>query len=692
MGPVCRCAGPGSRHYRGAARRGSILHALRFLEAQGNRLYLSLGPLPSRRDPTVDPPDRDLGRQGPASTAHASVPSNRKTGSQDKSRRWHSIARRLRAALRLRNLYLLRAELRFAPSESQRLLALTAGVGVACGLAAVAFHLSIRMLESKLIEPAMAAPGRSWMVWTVVTPTVGAIVCGLVLQYVVPNARGSGIPQVKVAFAREAGLLRMRDSVGKFLVGALQLGSGSSLGREGPTVQICAGIASRLGRLANVSPASLRRLLPVGAAAGIAAAFNAPIAAVTFTIEEVVGTLDQTVLSGVIVAAALAAVIERSVLGEHPVFDVPRAYGLHHASSLLVYALIGAGAAVAGLTFTDSLLRLRVQFRKMEAIPPWLRPGIGGLVTGILAVSLMRFLQVRGVTGGGYDTLGNALTGTLAVRVMAILCVAKIVATVVSYASGGAGGIFAPALFIGGTLGGAIGTLDQVLLGHVDDPIGAFALVGMGAAFAAIIRAPMTSVLIIIEMTGGYSLILPLMIANMTAYILARHWRPTPIYEALLEQDGIHLKPHAPTDVLDAMPLGSIVERPSAVPSFSPGTLARSVTKTSSESRARDVYPVLDDAKKLVGIIVADDLAVLASEPALIGLTTASDLMRPPVSVHPDDDLRTALDAMVAIGAREVPVTDLDGRFVGFVDEATIARAYLHAHHTTRESERPGGS
>src|SRR5882672_8679735 len=158
------------------------------------------------------------------------------------------------------------------------------------------------------------------------------------------NARGSGIPQVKVAFATGGGRLRLRDSIGKFLIGALQIGSGSSLGREGPTVQICAGIASRLGRWAGVSPTSLRRLLPVGAAAGIAAAFNAPIAAVTFTIEEVVGNLDQTVLSGVIVAAAFAAVIERSVLGTHPVFSIPQTYGLHHASSLLVYALIGVAA------------------------------------------------------------------------------------------------------------------------------------------------------------------------------------------------------------------------------------------------------------------------------------------------------------------------------------------------------------
>jgi CIC family chloride channel protein len=618
--------------------------------------------------------------------------SSTSTASHDRPRWSHKIARRVRAVLRLRKLYLLRAEINFAPSESQRLLALTVAVGIACGLAAVAFHLAIRTLESKLIDPAMDAGGWSWMVWTIATPTLGAMACGALLQYVFPNARGSGIPQVKVAFAREGGVLRLRDSIGKFLVGALQIGSGSSLGREGPTVQICGGIASQFGRLAKVSPTSLRRLLPVGAAAGIAAAFNAPIAAVTFTIEEVVGTLDQTVLSGVIVAAALAAVIERSVLGEHPVFDVPQTYGLSHASSLLIYALIGAAAGLIGLVFTDSLLGLRARFRKMDGIPLWVRPGVGGFTTGLLAVGVLRVLHVRGVTGGGYDTLGHALTGALAVHVMVVLCAAKVMATVVAYASGGAGGIFAPSLFIGGTLGGAIGTLDQTLLGHMDDPIGAFALVGMGAVFAAIIRAPMTSVLIIIEMTGGYSLILPLMIANMTAYVVARRWRPTPIYEALLEQDDIRLKPAAPAEALGAIRLGPLVEGAGTFPSFTPGMLAKDITKATAASRPRDVYPVLDGSGKLVGIITADDLTVVASDPALVVLTTASDLMRRAVSVHPDDDMRAALDAMVAIGAREVPVTDVAGKFVGFVDEARVARAFLRAQHMTQDTDRPSAT
>jgi CIC family chloride channel protein len=577
----------------------------------------------------------------------------------------------------LRRLYVLRAEIQFAPTEAQRLLALTVAIGVVCGVAAVAFHLLIGFLAKHLIDAAMGLPGRSFIAWTILTPALGALVCGVLLQYVVPNARGSGIPQVKVAFAK-GGRLRLRDSVGKFLVSALQIGSGSSLGREGPTVQICAGIACRLGNLFGVTQVSLRRLLPVGAAAGIAAAFNAPIAAVTFTIEEVVGNLDQTLLSGVIVAAAFAAVIERSVLGEHPVFSVPLSYGMRHASSLVIYALMGVLAGFASLVFTDGLLALRSWFRGLKRIPVWARPAMGGLVTGLLAATVLLTLQVRGVTGGGYSTLGDALAGRLSVGTMVTLCVTKIAATVFSYSSGGAGGIFAPALFIGGTLGGAVGTLDRTLLGHVDDPLGAFALVGMGAVFSGIIRAPMTSVLIIIEMTGAYSLILPLMIANMTAYGIARRLRPKPIYDALLEQDGIDL--HVPRPVsLDEIRLAPFVDQDGPFATLSPGLTATEVTQITKSGRARDVYPVVDGDRRLVGIVTTEELRMLSADPELQLLTTASDLMRPPKSVRADDHMRSALDAMVSIGCQELPVTDDAGRFIGMVDEVNLAQAYLRA-------------
>ncbi|HWS96006.1 MAG TPA: chloride channel protein, partial [Candidatus Methylomirabilis sp.] len=194
-------------------------------------------------------------------------------------------------------------------------------------------------------------------------------------------------------------------------------------------------------------------------------------------------------------------------------------------------------------------------FKRLASVPKWAHPAIGGAVTGALAVVGLGWLHMGGVTGGGYATLGAALVGSLPLKVLVGLCVLKLIATVFSYSSGGVGGIFAPALFIGAMLGGAVGYVDVAVFHHPTEEIGSFAVVGMGAVFAGIIRAPMTSVLIIFEMTGGYGLVLPLMVANMSAYALARHWRHTPIYEALLLQDGVELPHGKPV-------FGEAVERP----------------------------------------------------------------------------------------------------------------------------------
>jgi chloride channel protein, CIC family len=439
--------------------------------------------------------------------------------------------------------------LRRMPSERQRLLAVTILAGGFGGLAAVAFHLSIGWLESLFINRANAAPGYSWIGWTILTPGLGGLVAGIGLTYFAPAAAGSGIPQVKVAYALRHGYVTIRETIGKFVLCAIQIGSGASLGLEGPTVQICAGVSSMLARAARLSPINSRRMASVGMAAGIAAAFNAPIAAVTFTLEELIGDLDQTMLSGVIVAAALAAVVEHTILGSNPVFHVQHAYTLGNASSLIWYALLGLLAAIVSVTFTDSLLWLRAWFKSLTRVPRWVQPATGGLATGAMAALALYLFHLNGIAGDPYKTLTLALTGTMPVVFMLAFCVLKLAATVCSYSSGGSGGIFAPALFMGSMLGGAVGYLDVIVFHHSTDAIGAFAVVGMGAVFAGIVRAPMTSVLIIFEMTGGYGLVLPLMIANMSAFVIARHWRRTPIYEALLAQDGLHLPDgHGPHD------------------------------------------------------------------------------------------------------------------------------------------------
>lgn len=574
----------------------------------------------------------------------------------------------------------LRFELRIAPTEAQRLFASTVAIGVLCGLAAVAFHFSIHVAERLLCERALHAEGRSWLVWGIVSPVAGGLAAGLLLKYVVPNARGSGVPQVKVAYASKAGSVRLRDALGKLCVSSLQIGAGASLGREGPTVQICSGLASALGRLGRLSPRNRRRLIPVGAAAGIAAAFNAPIAAVTFTIEEVVGNLDQTVLSGVIVAAALAAVIERSVLGAHPVFAVPKELGLTDARSLVLYAALGLAAALLSVSFTDSILSLRRRFRAQRHVPDWAQPALGGLVTGGLTVGVLYWLGVGGINGGGYKVVEASLSGHLPLAALLVLCGAKLVATVFSYSSGGAGGIFAPSLFMGAMLGGAFGALDARLFGHGDAALGAFALVGMGATFCGTIRAPMTSVLIIVELTSGYGLILPLMIANMSAYALARYLRPTPIYEALLEQDGIRLRPEAPLHALEQLDLAGLAVSGADRPRVRAPQRAAELLQAQLPP-GEHVYPVIDAEERMVGLVTSDDLVLLEADPRLSMLITASDIMRPPSSVKASDTALTALDLLRAAHLPELPVLDATGRILGFIDEATIAGAYLQETH-----------
>jgi CIC family chloride channel protein len=440
--------------------------------------------------------------------------------------------------------------MRRLPNEQQRMLAFTILAGGLCGLAAVAFHISVLRLEALCINPATSAPGHSWIWLTILTPAVGGLVAGLGLRYWVPAAAGSGIPQVKVAFANRFGEISVKETVGKFVLCVAQIGTGASLGVEGPTVHICSGVSSFLARMARLSPKNCRRMTSVGMAAGIAAAFNAPIAAVTFTLEELIGSLDQTMLAGVIVAAALAAVVENRVLGNNPIFHVPKQYELANDSSLVWYALLGLLAAIVSITFTDSLLWLRAWFKRLDSVPRWVHPAIGGAATGGFAVVAILFFHQNGIAGDPYKTLTLALTGApgLTVGAMVALCLLKLAATVTSYSSGGAGGIFAPALYMGGMLGGAVGYIDVAVFHHPADSIGAFAVVGMGAVFAGVVRAPMTSILIIFEMTGGYGLVLPLMIANMSAFALARHWRHTSVYDALLEQDGIflHHKPRPP--------------------------------------------------------------------------------------------------------------------------------------------------
>jgi chloride channel protein, CIC family len=548
-----------------------------------------------------------------------------------------------------------RYSIRLSPTEAQRTFGVTLLVGAACGVLAVTFHAAILAADRLLIGSAQAAASPWWIVLTLACPTFAGLLAGLALTYAFPGARGSGIPQVKAAYAVQAERIRLRDGVAKFALTTLQVGAGASLGREGPTVHMCAALSSALGRWFALSPRSVRRLLPVGAAAGVAAAFNAPIAAVTFTVEEIVGGLDQTVLSGVVVAAALAAVIEHTLLGSHPIFTLDHSVGLQHLSALPLYALLGVLAGLTSVAFNRSLLGLRAGFRRNPLLPDWAKPAAGGLATGVCALAGLMLVHSQGIAGGGYAQLSRALNGSLPITTLLVLGVLKFGATLFSYSSGGTGGVFAPALFIGAMLGGSVGWLENQALGH--QQIGEFALVGMGAVFAGVIRAPITSVLIIFEMTGGYGLVLPLMIANTTAYLFARKFDASSLYDALLEQDGIHLL-HAPAAASQLE--GLRVER---AMTSDVRTLAAELTAREAlsaiEHQPFTAYPVLDAGGRCLGLLNLARLRRVIAEGG--ALRPVTELVRLEEYLYPHDTVLRAVVRMNALGTRQLPVVNKHG-------------------------------
>jgi CIC family chloride channel protein len=413
--------------------------------------------------------------------------------------------------------------------EQQLFLALSIVIGVLAGLAAVLFALGID-LSTRLFFGLSPSNVRLFGV-----PVLVSLVSGVLLAKVFPDARGSGLPQTKAAYQLHGGVIRSRVPIGKFLTGILCIGSGHSMGPEGPSVQIGAGIASGIGRWLGLSPERAKALVPVGAAGALAAAFNTPVAAVIFALEEIIGDLNATLIGSTVIASVAAVIVERSILGNAPLFRVP-VYHFEHPAELIGYAVLGVIGGFVSLLFCKSLLWLRAAFRRLPDRTRWLQPAMGGVAIGVLAI-----VASPSIMGVGYEYVDQALHSGIVFRMLLLLCFVKLAATVISMSSGNAGGIFAPSLYIGAMAGGVVGTLvHRLALFPSGDP-GAYALVGMGTLFAGIIRAPMTSVFMIFEITQDYEILVPLMVANLLAFAISRRFQPTPVIHALLEQDHVHL-------------------------------------------------------------------------------------------------------------------------------------------------------
>ncbi len=527
-----------------------------------------------------------------------------------------------------------------APQRGDQVfVVLTLVIGALVGVAVVAFIVLTENLGARMYPPGSAAWRR------ILVPVIGALATGYLLYYYFPDARGSGIPQTKAALFARDGFISLRTVLGKFFLTSASLASGIPLGREGPSVQVGCGIASVLGRRLGLSRERIRALVPVGAAAAIAAAFNTPLAAVLFALEEIMGNMSTQMLGSVVLASATSWMVLRLLLGNEPLFTVPK-YDLVHPAEFGIYALLGVLGGLVSVWFVKLLLRMREWFLRRPQKARWAHPVVGGLLVGLLG------WFVPEVLGVGYGFVGAALNNSMTLQLMAALAILKVVTVATAYASGNAGGIFGPSLFIGAMVGGALGSVAHALLPEMTAQPGAYALVGMGAAFAGIVRVPFTSVIMIFEITRDYAIIVPLMIATVISYLISFRYQRQPIYEALALQDGIHL----PSSTERSRQAGLQVRHAMRATAelFAPHwTVAEALERARrSEFHA---WPVADE-HGLLGVVSLGQLELASAEnDGTRKLAELIDPVRFP-HVHLDQSLDLALERMGSAGLDVLPV------------------------------------
>lgn len=436
-------------------------------------------------------------------------------------------AEQIRPAGRRTPVALLRSVFR----EDRFFLILSVFIGIFSGLAVVCFRFAIDWCRIYLLGSGVAlTPARM-----VLAPALAGLVIGALVLHVFPLARGSGVNQTKAALYIYNGYIPLRTAIGKFITAALAIGSGHSLGPEDPSLQIGASLASALGRRMRLSRDRMRLIAPVGAAAGLAAAFNAPISAVLFVIEEVIGRWTAGILGSVVLSAVSSVVVMRWFLGSESLFRIP-AVQMERPSELIAYSILGVVGGFASVLFSAGIGTLRPRCKALPRWTQYFQPAVAGLLIGMIGV-----LGAPQVMGAGYEYIDEAMHGRFTWQMLAILAGLKIVATTLSFISGTPGGMFAPTLFIGAMLGAAVGGAEHVFFPHLAVSPGTYALVGMGVLFAGFLRAPMTSVFMVLEVSGNYSIVLPVIVANTFAYVISRGLQPIPIFDLLTRQDGLEL-------------------------------------------------------------------------------------------------------------------------------------------------------
>lgn len=550
------------------------------------------------------------------------------------------------------------------------MLVLAALVGLLGGLASVAFRELIRLVQrgawGEWTYTLDVVRGHPWW-WILLAPAVGGLIVGPLIHRWAREARGHGIPEVMEAVAVRGGHIRPRQIVVKALASAVTIGTGGSVGREGPIVHIGSGVGSLLGQWTRISGPQLRTLTACGAAAGIAGTFNAPVAGALFAVEVILGDFAVMEFSPIVISSVLATVVSRHFLGDFPAFAVP-AYELVSPWELVVYIVLGLVAGGVALLFISTLYRAQTGL-EAAPVPRWLLPAVGGLAVGSIGLA---YPQVLGV---GYEATSAALAGELGIGLVALLILAKLVATSISLGSGASGGIFAPSLFLGAMAGSLVGGLAHTWFPAVTGGQGAYAIVGMGAVVAGATQAPISAILIIFEMTSDYKLILPLMVACIIATVVTTRGHRSSIYTEKLKRRGIEIFRGHELNILRGITTRDVMTDDLVV--VDAGSRLEQLLSLLSEEPRSTIY-VTGESGVLVGVIRQPDLYnAVAHAEALAPVVVAGDLaLEEMPTLSPDTGLDTVMRIFAEQQPEELPVLDGTGRLRGVVTRRHVMDAY----------------
>ncbi len=557
-------------------------------------------------------------------------------------------------------------------SDTAALTVIAALVGLLTGGASIGFVWSIRLLEQYFTGLRI-----TWLVraplLVLLIPALGGLGAGLLITYVAEEMRYGGIPPVLRSVALHGSRLRARLIWAKPLATAICIGTGGSAGRVGPIVQIGAALGSHVGQRFHLTDERVRNLVACGAAAGIAATFNAPIAGVIFALEVITGEFTQAFLSTIVISAVVASIVSRSVLGADVAFAVP-AYTMRQPLEIMFFAVLGVLAALLAWSYITTFYASRDLTQRLVGVPAALRPALGGLLLGLLGLAVPQIL------GMGFGQIGLALDGRLPLSLMAVLVVAKLLATDLTLGTGSSGGLFAPALFMGAMLGGAFGELlHQLWPAAALAPSGAYALVGMAAVFGAAAHAPLTALLIIFEMSGSYGLILPLMMATSISTVVARALQRESIYTLTLAREGVHRGLGEEMDILQSVRVDEVMT-PNPV-TVHLRTRLEALAALIDRTHHRG-YPVLDADGALAGIVSHRELVTAQARWRDWAQHTVAEVYIPDLVVaYTDESVSLALQRLGVYDVSRLPVVARENprQLLGVVHRSDIGAAYQQA-------------